>query len=92
MLSRFSPFQLLATLWTVAHQALLFLVFSRQEYWSGLPSLEGSRVFPTYGQCLHLFYLLHRQVGSLQLALPGKPYRGCLYSANNYQLFSTSKD
>ena len=25
------------TLWTVAHQAPLFLGFSRQEYWSGLP-------------------------------------------------------
>ena len=26
-----------ATLWTVAHQAPLFMGFSRQEYWSGLP-------------------------------------------------------
>ena len=25
------------TPWTVAHQAPLFLGFSRQEYWSGLP-------------------------------------------------------
>ena len=25
------------TLWTVAHQALLSMGFSRQEYWSGLP-------------------------------------------------------
>ena len=24
------------TLWTVAHQASLFMIFSRQEYWSGL--------------------------------------------------------
>ena len=24
--------------WTVAHQALLAMGFSRQEYWSGLPS------------------------------------------------------
>ena len=23
--------------WTVAHQALLFMEFSRQEYWSGFP-------------------------------------------------------
>ena len=29
--------QLLATLWTVAHQAPLTVGFSRQEYWSGLP-------------------------------------------------------
>ena len=27
----------LATLWTVAHQALLSMGFSKQEYWSGLP-------------------------------------------------------
>ena len=26
-----------AILWTVAHQALLSMKFSRQEYWSGLP-------------------------------------------------------
>ena len=26
-----------ATPWTVAHQVLLFMGFSRQEYWSGLP-------------------------------------------------------
>ena len=33
---------LFATPWTVAHQTLLSMVFSRQEYWSGLP-------FPTPG-------------------------------------------
>ena len=32
-------FQLCATPWTVAHQALLSVGFSRQEYWSGLPLL-----------------------------------------------------
>ena len=37
MLSCFSRVQLLATLWTVALQAPLFMGFSRQEYWSGLP-------------------------------------------------------
>ena len=37
MLSCFSHIRLLATLWTVAHQALLSMEFSRQEYWSGLP-------------------------------------------------------
>ena len=37
MLSRFSPVWLFATLWTVAHQALLSMGFSRQEYWSGFP-------------------------------------------------------
>ena len=32
-----SHVQLLATPWTVAHQAPLYMEFSRQEYWSGLP-------------------------------------------------------
>ena len=32
-----SRVQLFATLWTIAHQAPLFVGFSRQEYWSGLP-------------------------------------------------------
>ena len=32
-----SRVQLFATLWTVAHQALLSMGYSRQEYWSGLP-------------------------------------------------------
>ena len=37
MLIRFSPAQLFATPWTVAHQALLSMGFSSQEYWSRLP-------------------------------------------------------
>ena len=37
MLSRFSNVQLLAILWTAAHQAPLSMGFSRQEYWSGTP-------------------------------------------------------
>ena len=37
VLSRFGRVQLCATLWTVASQAPLFMGFSRQEYWSGLP-------------------------------------------------------
>ena len=37
VLSCFSLVQLCATLWTVAHQALLSMGVSRQEYWSGLP-------------------------------------------------------
>ena len=36
MLSCFSHVPLFATLWTLAHQALLSLGFSRQENWSGL--------------------------------------------------------
>ena len=37
MLSHFGHVQLFAALWTVASQAPLLMVFSRQEYWSGLP-------------------------------------------------------
>ena len=35
------------TLWTIAHQALLSMGFSRQEYWSGLPcSSPGGLPYP----------------------------------------------
>ena len=37
VLSHFSRVRLFATLWTVACQAPLFMGFSRQEYWNGLP-------------------------------------------------------
>ena len=37
MLTCFSRVQLLGTLWTVARQAPVFMGFSRQEHWSGLP-------------------------------------------------------
>ena len=34
--------QLLATPWTAAHQAPLSMVFSRQEFWSGVPLINSS--------------------------------------------------
>ena len=37
VLSHFSHARLYSTPWTVARQTPLFLGFSRQEYWSGLP-------------------------------------------------------
>ena len=37
MLSGFSHVQLFVTLWTIAHETPLSMVFSRQEYWSRLP-------------------------------------------------------
>ena len=37
LFSRFSHVQLIATPWTVAHQAPLSMGFSGQEYWSGFP-------------------------------------------------------
>ena len=38
MLSRFSCVQPFVTLYTIACQAPLSMEFSKQEYWSGLPS------------------------------------------------------
>ena len=40
MSSQFSLIRLFTTLWTTACQAPLFIGFSRQEYWSGLPFLS----------------------------------------------------
>ena len=47
MLSCFSCVQFFATLWIVAHQAPLFMGFSRKKYWSGLPCpLPGDLPYP----------------------------------------------
>ena len=40
---------MLATLWTVAHQAPLSMEFSGQEYWSGLHACSPSGDFPNPG-------------------------------------------
>ena len=45
----------LTTPWTVARQAPLFMGFSRQENWSGLPFLLQG-IFPTQGLNLHLLH------------------------------------
>ena len=39
VVSHFSHILLFVILWTIAHQAPLFMGFSRQTYWSGLPFL-----------------------------------------------------
>ena len=72
VLSCFNCVQFFITLETVAHQAPLSMGFSRQEYWSGLPSLLQG-IFSTQGSNLCLLSLLHYQAGSLPLAPPGKP-------------------
>ena len=41
----------------IAHQAPLFMAFSRQEYWSGLP-------FPSPLMVLELFYLTLTDIGA----------------------------
>ena len=72
----FCRVRLFVTLWTVAHQAPLYIGLSRQEYWSGLPCLLQG-IFPTQGLNPHLFWLLHWQAGSLPLAPPGTPLNSC---------------
>ena len=69
ILNRFSCVRLFATLWAVAHQAPLSMVFSRQEYWSRLPcppprDLPQSGMEPTSPAL---------QAGSFLLSHQGKP-------------------
>ena len=59
MCASLSDVQLLATPWTVAHQAPLSMEFSRQEHWSGLPfpppgDFLDSGIQPTYRMSLAL--------------------------------------
>ena len=42
VLSHFSGVRLFVTPWTIAHQALLSMGFSRQKYWVSVPSSRGS--------------------------------------------------
>ena len=72
VLSCFSCIWLFATLWTIAHQDLPSMGFSRQEYWSGLPCSPPG-IFLTQGLNPRFLWLLHWQAGSLPLAAPGKP-------------------
>ena len=79
MLSCFSCVQPFVTLRIVAYWAPLFLGFSGQEYWSGLPC-PPPRDLPDPGirpPCL--LCLLHWQASSLPLALPGKLTYICTY-------------
>ena len=57
--------QLFATPWTVAHQALLSMEFSRQEYWSELPLLSPGGISLTQGLNL---CLLNWQADSIPLS------------------------
>ena len=71
VLSHFSPVQLFATLWAVAHLSALSMGFSGQESWSGLPhpppeDLPDPGIEPSSLSSSAL------QVGSLPLVPPGK--------------------
>ena len=64
---------LFAALWSVTCPAPLSMVFSRQEYWSGVPfpapgNIPNPGIEPTCLLCL-----LHWQMDSLPLVPPGKP-------------------
>ena len=58
--------RLFATPWTVAYQALLFMGFSRQSFWSRLP-FPSQQIFPTQGSnpcllhCRQMLYHLSHQ-------------------------------
>ena len=61
--------QLFEILWTIAHQALLSMGFSRQEYWGGLPCLPPEDL-PNPGTEPRSLTL---QVDSLPPEQPGRP-------------------
>ena len=64
----------LPPLWTVAHQAPLFMGFPKQEYWSGPPfPSQGNGIFLTQGSNLLLLYW---QADSLLLSHHGTPRHG----------------
>ena len=58
LLSRISHVQLCVTPWTAAHQAPLSTEFSRQEYWSGLPSPSPKLMIEeNYCNCVSIYTL-----------------------------------
>ena len=61
------------TAWTVAHQAPLPWDSPGKNTGVGCHALLQG-ILPTQGSNLNLLHLLHGQVGSLALVLPGKPY------------------
>ena len=75
MLSCFSHVRLCATLWTGAHQAPLFMGFSRQEFWSSLPCPPpGDLPYPEIESASLIPPALTGGIYRyLQLAPPGKP-------------------
>ena len=85
MLSHFSCAQLLVTLWTVACQAPLFIGFSRQEHWSGLPCTPQG-IFPTQELNPRLLRLLHCRWILCHLS-----HQGSLKALNKYQLIKLGK-
>ena len=73
VLSCFSRVWLFATLWTIAYQVPLSMGFSTEEYWSGLPCPPPGDLLALGIEPMSL--LMHLQMGSLPLALSGKPWK-----------------
>ena len=81
--------QLFVTLWTVAHQALLSMGFSRQEYWSRLPflppeDLPDPGIEPRSPHRRWILYHLSHQGSSFRENHTSKRYMHPQYSLWNY--------
>ena len=86
----FSRVRFFLTLWTVAHQAPLPMGFSGEN--TGVHChalLQG--IFLTQGWNSHLLSLLHWQMGSLPLGLPGKPITQGLRHISQRREFNLDK-
>ena len=70
---------LFATPWTVFHQALLSMEFSRQEYWSGFPCLSPGDLSNPRIEPHHLLWQADYKFTTL---LPGKPITNYQGNAN----------
>ena len=73
---------------TVAHQAPLFMGFSRPTYWSGFPCPPPGDL-PTQGLNSYILCLLHWQAGSLPLVPPEKPYQHIVDLKKKKKLLNT---
>ena len=80
--SRFSSVWLFSTLRIVACQFPLFMGFSRQEYWGGLPCCPPGDI-PNPGIKPTSLCLLHWHTGSLPPWASGKPWRQILVCMSN---------
>ena len=72
VLNHFRCVRLFVTLWTVAHQAPLFMDSPGKNIEVGCHALLQG-IFPAQGLNLHLLHLLHWQASSLSQVPPGKP-------------------
>ena len=84
-----SHVSLVATSWTVAHQALLSVGFSRQKYWNGLPfpypgDLPGPGIQPTFSALAGGFFTIEPPGKPLWV---GQPDLKALYPAGHMEIW-----